>query len=70
MHAPIVWDLDNDGNLTEPNPWWVTEGKFRKSFRLGWFTKTYTFIPSMEGEYKVVVTFTTETETLNFSSED
>ncbi len=32
--------------------------------------ETYTFTPKMEGEYKVVVTFATETETLSFSSED
>jgi hypothetical protein len=32
--------------------------------------ETYTFIPQMEGEYKVVVTFATETETITFSSED
>ncbi|MGD8545916.1 MAG: hypothetical protein PVH12_07050 [Candidatus Bathyarchaeota archaeon] len=32
--------------------------------------ETYTFTPEMEGEYKVVVTFVTETGTLSFSSED
>lgn len=32
--------------------------------------ETYTFTPTMDGEYKVIVTFTTETETLTFSSED
>lgn len=32
--------------------------------------ETYTFVPTMEGEYKVVVTFATETETLTFSNED
>jgi hypothetical protein len=32
--------------------------------------ETHTFTPKMEGEYKVVVTFATETETISFSSED
>ncbi len=37
----------------------------------GWkHVETYTFTPEMEGNYKVIVTFATETETLNFSSEE
>ena len=37
----------------------------------GWkHIETYTFTPKMEREYKVVVTFATETETVSFSSED
>ena len=34
------------------------------------YVEKYTFIPRMEGEYKVIVSFTTEAETLTFSSED
>lgn len=32
--------------------------------------RLFTFTPKMEGEYKVVVTFATDIETLSFSSED
>ena len=32
--------------------------------------ETYTFTPEMEGEYKVVVTFATDSETHNFTNED
>jgi len=32
--------------------------------------RVFTFTPKMEGEYKVVVTFATETETHSFTSED
>ena len=34
------------------------------------YVETYTFTPKIEGEYKIVVSFTTETEALIFSSED
>jgi hypothetical protein len=32
--------------------------------------ETYTFTPEHEGQYKVVVTFTADSETYNFTSED
>ncbi len=33
-------------------------------------SETYTFTPEWEGEYKVVVTFTVDSETYNFTNED
>lgn len=35
-----------------------------------WYTNTYVFTPTQEGQYKVVVTFTTDSETETFTSED
>jgi hypothetical protein len=35
-----------------------------------WHTNTYVFTPTLEGQYKVVVTFTTNSETQTFTSED
>lgn len=35
-----------------------------------WYTSTYVFTPTQEGQYKVVVTFTTDSETETFTSED
>jgi hypothetical protein len=35
-----------------------------------WYTSTYVFTPTQEGQYKVVVTFTTDSETKTFTSED
>jgi hypothetical protein len=35
-----------------------------------WFTSTYVFTPTQEGQYKVVVTFTADSETKTFTSED
>ncbi|UCH31878.1 MAG: hypothetical protein JSV05_00280 [Candidatus Bathyarchaeota archaeon] len=62
---PMLVDVNGDGILD------VIAGCINRCNTLmHWFRKTYTFIPSMEGEYKVVVTFTTETETFTYSSED
>jgi len=35
-----------------------------------WYTNIYFFAPTMEGQYKVVVTFTTDSETQIFTSGD
>jgi hypothetical protein len=35
-----------------------------------WLTSIYVFTPTQEGQYKVVVTFTTDSETETFTSED
>jgi len=35
-----------------------------------WYASTYVFAPTEEGQYKVVVTFTTDSETKTFTSED
>lgn len=35
-----------------------------------WYTNTYVFTPMQIGQYKVVVTFTTDTATQTFTSED
>ena len=35
-----------------------------------WYTSTYVFTPTQEGQYKIVVTFTTDSETKTFTSED
>jgi hypothetical protein len=35
-----------------------------------WYTSNYVFTPTQEGQYKVVVTFTTDSETQTFTSED
>jgi hypothetical protein len=34
-----------------------------------WYTSTYVFTPTQEGQYKVVVTLTTDSETETFTSE-
>jgi len=35
-----------------------------------WYTSTYVFTPTQEGQYKVVVTFAMDSETKTFTSED
>lgn len=35
-----------------------------------WQTKTYMFVPMLEGQYKVVVTFVVDSETYTFTKED
>jgi hypothetical protein len=58
---------------TTDNQWqhlMVLQPETNVTITCSWYTSTYVFTPTQEGQYKVVVTFTTDSETETFTSGD
>jgi hypothetical protein len=58
---------------TTDNQWQhleVLQPEMNVTITCRWYTSTYVFTPTQEGQYKVVVTFTTDSETTTFTSGD
>lgn len=65
--ANLLWlnTTDNQWQLLK-----ILQPEINVTITCRWYTSTYVFTPTQEGQYKVVVTFTTDSETQTFTSGD
>ena len=65
--ADLFWLNATDGNWQHLE---ILQAEMNVTITCRWYTSTYVFTPTQEGQYKVVVTFTTDSETTTFTSGD